>query len=195
MPSSQSLGTLVGFELWSRLERNTSVGSYLRGQVWLKQCRCSSVSAASRASTTRLDLLVRPLIRPPMLPVRQPVVLIHTVRAPDHDTLVPIEIVNLAVNSKEDVRKCFLIENFPAAVFSFHIGWDALGPGFMVAVDTEEFDRNGAGIPFARVSRSFRVIISEPASPRMIMVSDFVVSIARQKVSTRRKFPCVSPVR
>jgi hypothetical protein len=94
-----------------------------------------------------------------MPPVRQPVVLIHTVRAPDHDTLVPIEIVNLAVNSKEDVRKCFLIENFPAAVFSFHIGWDALGPGFMVAVDTEEFDRNGAGILFCAGVAVIQVII------------------------------------
>ena len=94
-----------------------------------------------------------------MPPVRQPVVLIHTVRAPDHDTLVPIELVNLAVNSKEDVRKCFFIENFPAAVFSFHIGWDALGPGFMVAVDTEEFNRNGAGILFCAGVAVIQVII------------------------------------
>ena len=38
----------------------------------------------------------------------------------------------------------------------FNIGWDALGPGLMIAVDAEEFDRNGAGIFFLRVSRSFR---------------------------------------
>ena len=94
-----------------------------------------------------------------MPPVRQPVVLIHTVRAPDHDTLVPIEIVNLAVNSKEDVRKCFLIENFPAAVFPFDIGWDALGSGLMVAVDTEEFDRKGAGILFCTGVAVIQVII------------------------------------
>ena len=62
------------------------------------------------------------------------------------------EIVKLfdgfTVNGKEDVRKCFLIENFPSTVFPFNIGWDALGPGLMIAVDAEEFDRNGAGIFF-----------------------------------------------
>ena len=52
--------------------------------------------------------------------------LIHTVRAPDHDTLVPIEIVNLAVNSKEDVRKCFLIKMLKFAIIGAGAGGQSM---------------------------------------------------------------------
>ncbi len=84
--------------------------------------------------------------------------------------------------------------NFSAAVFSFNIGWDALGPGLMIAVDTEEFDRNGAGIFFCTGVAVIQGIIET-----CVTEDDHSIGFGCfhycGKRRPRGKFPCVSPVR